>query len=172
MPKKKHSREATILKARSAIIQSRSDYLQARSAYYAPKAPVVGAEGAWCREKNTVAKRLLQARSAYYAPKAPVVGAEGACYAPKAPRKCYRRHKNMYTVCPQKNTVAKRLFCRREAPVSTVSTVAKRLRFRCRFFSSNSISRRRRRKNMYTVCQKKNSREATICRREAPATRA
>ena len=58
--------------------QSRSDYLQARSAYYAPKAPVVGAEGAWCREKNTVAKRLLQARSAYYAPKAPVVGAEGA----------------------------------------------------------------------------------------------
>ena len=35
-----------------------------------------------------------------------------------------------------------------------VSTVAKRLRFRCRFFSSNSIPRRRRRKNMYTVCQK------------------
>ena len=50
-----------------------------------------------------------------------------------------------------------------------VSTVAKRLsqpfRFRC------SIPRRRRRKNMYTVCQKKTSREATICRREAPTTR-
>ena len=80
--------------------QSRSDYLQARSAYYAPKAPVVGAEGAWCREKNTVAKRLLQARSAYYAPKAPVVGAEGACYAPKAPRKCYRRRRRLAQRAP------------------------------------------------------------------------
>ena len=38
-------------------------------------------------------------------------------------------------------------------------------------FSSNSNPRRRKRKNMYTVCQKKTSREATICRREAPTTR-
>ena len=108
---KKHSREATILKARSAIIQSRSDYLQERSAYCAPKAPVVGAEGAWCREKNTVAKRLLQARSAYYAPKAPVVGAEGACYVPKAPRKCYRRRRRLAqraTMAPKAPDAAER----------------------------------------------------------------
>ena len=45
--------------------QSQSDYLQARSAYYAPKAPVVGAEGAWCRgKKHSREATILKARSA------------------------------------------------------------------------------------------------------------
>ena len=84
MPQKKHSREATILKARSAIIQSRSDYLQARSAYYAPKAPVVGAEGAWCREKT-------QSRSDYCRREAPTTRRRRLLLAPKAPDMRRRR---------------------------------------------------------------------------------
>ena len=83
-------------------------------------------------------------------------------YAPKAPSKCYRRRRRlahgapmMYTVCPPKKTQSRSDYFEGAKRHNIVSTVAKRLsrpfrhRFRC------SISRRRRRKNMYTVCQNK-----------------
>ena len=82
-------------------------------------------------------------------------------YAPKAPSKCYRRRRRlahgapmMYTVCPKK-TQSRSDYFEGAKRHNIVSTVAKRLsrpfrhRFRC------SIPRRRRRKNMYTVCQNK-----------------
>ena len=51
-----------------------------------------------------------------------------------------------------------------------VSTVAKRLRFRCRFFPL-TLSHGAEGAKTCIRCAKKNSREATICRREAPTTR-
>ena len=73
--------------------------------------------------------------------------------------------------CAQKKSQSRSDYFEGAKRHNIVSTVAKRLsrpfrhRFRC------SIPRRRRCKNMYPVCQKKTSREATICRREAPTTR-
>ena len=68
--------------------QSRSDYLQAQSACYAPKAPVVGAEGAWCREKT-------QSRSDYCRREAPTTRRRRLLLAPKAPVMRRRRLGNV-----------------------------------------------------------------------------
>ena len=119
---------------------------QSRSDYF---------EGA--KRHNPVAKRLFAGAKR-------LLRAEGAC--------CWRRRRLVQGKKPQSRSDyfegAKRH--------NIVSTVAKRLsrpfrhRFRSRFFLL-LFPWCRRRNNMYMVCQT-NSREATICRRKAPTTRA